>query len=277
MSRHPRPGASDLAHDRQERDRRTQELLTRAKRCASPAEVAELHEEVVRLHLPVARGAASRYRNRGVAAEDLEQIACTGLVAAVKRYDPERGESFLGFALPTVHGYLKRHFRDQGWAVRPPRRIQELQASIARQREQLTQSLGRSPRPAELATELGVDEDDVIEALAAQGCFTPASLDRPVGSQPGDSTEPLAAYLVGDDGRHRAAEARLLLGPAVRVLSERDRRVIALRFFEQRTQREIGDEIGVTQIQVSRLLTRILRDLRRALVAADEEPSSRAS
>lgn len=255
---------------------RTAELFRRSFEATSDAERAALHEQIICLHLPLARSVAGRYRNRGVALEDLEQIACTALVLAVQRFDPAVGDSFLSYALPTIQGMLKRHFRDHGWVIRPPRRIQHLQSRISTSREELVQSLGRAPRADEVAEHLGVDVDDVIEALAARGCFTPVSLDRPVGLA-GDGADTVGDLLSALDDPLNAAEARVMLMPAIRRLSERDRSIIAMRFFEQRTQADIGAELGVSQIQVSRLLTRILRDLRRMLTAQHEPVEVRAA
>ena len=123
---------------------------------------------------------AARYRNRGIELEDLQQVALLGLTKAAHRFDPDLGHDFMSFAVPTIRGELRRHFRDLGWVVRPPRRVQELQSRISRAQAQLEQALGRSPRPSELASHLEVDLDDVVEALAADGCFTPTSLDTPL-------------------------------------------------------------------------------------------------
>jgi RNA polymerase sigma-B factor len=158
-----------------------------------------------------------------------------------------------------VTGELKRYFRDFGWTVRPPRRVQEMQAQISRVSSELSQTLHRSPRPSEVAEFLGVDEDCVIEALAADGCFTPASLDVPVGESGNTS---LGELLGEDDSDLARAEARILLAPAVRALAPRDRRIVELRFFHGWTQEQIAGDIGVTQMQVSRLLARIMSDLR---------------
>ncbi len=263
---------------REARNELTATLFQRSFETTSEAERAALQEEIIHLHLAVARSAASRYRNRGVPLEDLEQIACTGLVLAVQRFDPRVGESFLSFALPTIQGMLKRHFRDHGWAVRPPRRVQHLQSRISSSREELTQLLGRSPQLDEIAEHLDVDLDEVIEALAARGCFTPVSLDRLVGGVESESRDTVGDLIAALDEPLNAAEARVMLMPLIRQLSERDRRILAMRFFEQRTQQDIGTELGVSQIQVSRLLSRILRDLRRMLTEGQESaPSRRAS
>ncbi|MGN6130291.1 MAG: sigma-70 family RNA polymerase sigma factor, partial [Nocardioidaceae bacterium] len=161
--------------------------------------------------------------------------------------------------VPTVSGEVKRYFRDFGWTVRPPRRVQELQSQIAAASNDLSQRLGRSPRPSEIAEELDLDMEAVIEALAADGAFTPTSLDLPVGE---DGSATLGQLVDDESDDYESAEARLMLGPAVRRLRPRDRQILELRFFQGWTQERIAREIGVTQMQVSRLLTRILRDLR---------------
>jgi RNA polymerase sigma-B factor len=239
----------------------TSDLLQQAKG-AYPAERQELLDQVVTSHLSVATAIAARYRTRGIAAEDLQQVACLALVKAARGYDPEVGHDFLSYAVPTIRGEIKRHFRDLGWMVRPPRRIQELQARITAAEAELSQSLGRSPRPSEIAAHLGERADDVNEALATVGCFTPSSLDRPAGE---NGTMAISDLLGGEDIAQGAVEARTMLAPVVRRLAERDRRILLLRFFRGWTQQEIAEDIGVTQMQVSRLLTRILSDLRKGL------------
>jgi RNA polymerase sigma-B factor len=226
-----------------------------------------LRAEVVVLNMGVARAIAHRYRRRGLAEDDLEQAAYVGLVKAVNGFDPIHERDFLSYAVPTIAGEVKRFFRDFGWSVRPPRRVQELQGGIAKSSNELTQSLGRSPTPAEVAADLGIDVEAVIEALAADGAFTPASLDVPVGE---DGAATLGDLMSADEEGFATAEARVVLGPLVRALSARDRRILELRFFEGWTQEQIARDIGVTQMQVSRLLSRILRDLRSELTPASE-------
>jgi RNA polymerase sigma-B factor len=243
------------------RARSSAELLNRAA-TADRRERDRLLDEVIHLNMGVARSVASRYRHRGIPEDDLVQVAYLGLVKAVQGFDPAFERDFLSYAVPTIRGEVRRYFRDHGWTVRPPRRVQELQAAITAAAEDLTQSIGRSPRPSELAAYLEVDQEEVIAALAANGCFTPTSLDRPVGED-GDAT--LGELIGCEDGGVDSVDARVMLGPAVRSLKERDRRILYLRFFAGRTQQEIATEIGVTQMQVSRLITRILRDLRLAL------------
>lgn len=248
-----------------ERATRTRTLFTELRGSTDDTDRRRIRGEIVELNLCVARSLAHRYRDRGLDVEDLEQVAYLALVKAVDRFDPDSGHDFLAFAVPTVRGELRRHFRDRGWTVRPPRRVQELQGKVADVQMELTGRLGRSPTAGELADELGESRGDVEEALGAEGCFVPASLDRPVGE---DHATSLGDLLAGPDEGQAPAEARIVLAPLVRRLGERDRRILRLRFFEDRTQHEIGEDIGVTQMQVSRILSRILRDLRTSL----EEP-----
>jgi RNA polymerase sigma-B factor len=248
---------------RGERSELSGQILRAACATSTPeTERQALLEHVVRLNMPVAQAVTRRYRQRGVADEDLEQVAYLALIKAARGFDALRHTEFLSYAVPTIRGELRKHFRDHGWAVRPPRRIQELQAHIGVARDELFQSLGRSPRPTELARHLAADEEDVVEALACDGCYTPASLDRPLTSVDPGSGATLADTLAEDATDLSAAEARIVLGPLVSQLAERDRRILHLRFFEQRTQQEIADEIGVTQMHVSRLLSKILARLR---------------
>jgi RNA polymerase sigma-B factor len=220
-----------------------------------------LVDELIEAHVEVARSMALRYRNRGIDLDDLEQVALLGLTKAAHRFDPDAGHEFMSFAVPTIRGELRRHFRDCGWMVRPPRRVQELQARIGRAQDELLAALGHAPRPSELAAHLDVDVSDVVEALSVDGCFAPAALDAPVG----DGASALGDRLGADDRAYDAIEASVMLEPAVRQLSARDRRIVYLRFYEERSQQEIGAAVGLTQAQVSRVLTRILKDIRNVL------------
>jgi RNA polymerase sigma-B factor len=239
-------------------------------RDAPPAERRRLVDEVIVANLDVARSVARRYSNRGVPTEDLEQVACMALVRAANRFDPARAEDFRAYAVPTIRGELKRYFRDHGWTVRPVRRVQEVQGIL--HRAGVTRTDGRPDDPVEIADRLGLDVDEVREALGAAGCFHPKSLDERVAP---DLTQTFADTLVDDDYReHEAAEARVMLRALIKDLQPRDRLIIYLRFFEGRTQSEIGEEIGVTQMQVSRLLTRILAEMKdRAQHAAQPGPA----
>jgi RNA polymerase sigma-B factor len=220
-------------------------------------------DELVAEFLPVARSMASRYRNRGIDLADLEQVALLGLVKAAQRFDPEAGHDFMSYAVPTVRGEIRRHFRDHGWTVRPPRRIQELRARIAIAEEELAAAHGRWARPSEVAAVLGVDLADVVEALAADGCFRPTSLDAPVS----DGSVGLAALLGHDDREVERVEARMVVAPLVAMLAERDQLIIGLRYREELTQQEIADVVNLTQAQVSRILGRALTEMREGLAA----------
>lgn len=245
------------------------ERVAQAERAGDTAASSRLRDEAVLLHLDIARDVAARFRNRGVEEEDLAQVARLALVRAARGFDPDRGTDFVSYALPSMRGEVRKYFRDRGWMVRPPRRVQELQAMIFPARAELEQELGRVPRATELARRLDLRVVDVVDALAADGCFHPSSLDRPVGEE-GDQS--LGDRLVAEDGLGELgrSEATLLLGPLVSSLSERDRLVLRRRFYDDWTQRRIGEELEVTQMQVSRILSRILGDLRRRL----DEPAS---
>jgi RNA polymerase sigma-B factor len=217
-------------------------------------------EEAISLNMSVAKSIARRFHNRGELAEDIDQVALLGLTKAVRRYDPDKGE-FLAYAVPTISGEVKRHFRDAAWAVRPPRRIQQLQAEMTPAIQELTQILGRAPRPSELAERVGTVAD-VIEALACGGCFIPASLDDRGPEEDGFAA---ADRLGEEDPGYARIEAMSLLTQACEVLRPRDRLILRLRFFDGYTQGQVAKELGVTQAQVSRLLRRILRTLRHQL------------
>jgi RNA polymerase sigma-B factor len=240
------------------RKARTSELFERAS-VATGAERDGLIEEVVLVNTGVARTIARRYAHRGLALEDLEQVAYLALVRAAQKFDGALGEDFLVFAVPTIRGEIKRWFRDRGWAVRPSRKVQELQTAVLRVREEATER-GGAPDSAEIARQLGVEESDVEEALAVNGCFSPMSLDAPVDSS-GDGTS-LGELLPCQDDGMSGADTRVLLEQALAKLTEREQLIVRLRYFEDLTQGEIGERIGVTQMQVSRLLSRIFRDIR---------------
>ncbi|MFB9314554.1 sigma-70 family RNA polymerase sigma factor [Nocardioides plantarum] len=265
-----RPGA-DQQTSRAERSRLTAELLGRVFATADAAERADLLDRVVVLNCRVADAVASRYRDRGVPLEDLQQAAYEGLVKAVHRFDPAHADDLLTFAVPTIRGEVQRHFRDRSWMVRPPRRVQELQSQTNSVIPAMRDELGREPTDAEVRVRLGIGAAEYAEVVTAFGCFSPSSLDRQVGDDAGSAT---MGDLLADDGdEHDALEARVLLEPAVRDLGERDQRMLFLRFYEERSQREIADELGLTQAQVSRLLERVLRTLRWA-VEPDSRPRS---
>jgi RNA polymerase sigma-B factor len=262
-TRSPLPLDGAPAVDDAERRRLTDDAFARVQRADCDAATrCQALEQVVLANLGVARGLAAAHRDKGIPREDLEQVACTALVAAARRFEPGEGRDFLSFAVPTIRGELKRHFRDCGWTVRPPRRVQEIHLQVLTVRDRLAKRWDRAPTPTEIATELGESEQHVREALRLDGCFAPSSLDQPMGS--GSAT--LGDLLPeGEEESQAAAEARVMLGPAVRRLKARDRHVVRLRFFDGLTQQEIGEQLGVTQTQVSRILTRITGELREAV------------
>jgi RNA polymerase sigma-B factor len=245
---------------RETRRRETTRLLEEAAAATGDARTA-LIDEVIIINTSVARAIAARYANRGISLEDLEQVAYLALVRAAHKYDGRLAEDFLVYAVPTIRGEVKRYFRDHGWTVRPPRRVQELQAEVMR---------SESSDPAELARTLGVSEAEVTEAQQLKGCFSPLSLDAPVNTD--SDAASLGDLLAGEDPEHSASEARLMLAPALRSLTERERLIVRLRFVEDLTQEEIGERIGVTQMQVSRLLKKVMVKLRTELGANTEAP-----
>ncbi len=255
----------DCGLTRPERAEQTSRLLAVAQHADDPHERDDALARVVVINRGVAEAVASRFRNRGVPQDDLRQVAYEGLTKAVHRFDPELRNDLLTYAVPTIRGELQRYFRDQGWTVRPPRRIQELQWRVNQVIERLTQDVGREPTEQEIADELGTSVEEYRDAAEAHGCFQPASLDQTVGHQ----TETSLGELIADeDDDDSSTEARMILAPVVRRLPERHRRILYLRFFEDLTQEEIGKDLGVTQMQVSRLLSRILGDLREELQEA---------
>ena len=261
----------DRGVSRAERSVRTAALLDRAASCLDDAERDALLNEVILLNRGVAEAVASRYQGRGISRDDLRQVAYEGLTKAVRRFDPATRNDLLTFAVPTIRGELLRHFRDHGWSVRPPRRVQELQWRVNQKIDELEQELGREPTDAEIKRSLEISDDDYREAIEAFGCFQPTSLEQPASA---DSTSTLGDFIPEDDTESAASEARVILSPVVRRLPERDRRILQLRFFEDLTQAEIGEDLGVTQMQVSRLLSRILDELRSELVSVDNEEDS---
>ena len=242
----------------------TAHLLSCARASHGDARAA-YEDDVIRLNMGVAADVARRYHGRGIPADDINQVAFLGLVKAVRGFDPTLGDDFLSYAVPTLRGEIRRYFRDAGWTIRPPRSVQEVQARVISAESELTQKLGRAPRPSEIAVHLDVSLALVMDAMAASGCFTPMSLDA---SRTDDETSESPADKMGDlDPAFASTEARLALVPLMAALNERDRRVLELRFFENRTQAQIGVEVGVSQEQVSRLLSSILLKLRRSLAA----------
>jgi RNA polymerase sigma-B factor len=213
-------------------------------------------------YLPVAEHIAQRFRGRGQSVEDLTQVATLGLIHAVDRFDPERGTNFLSFAVPTITGELRRYFRDATWAVRMPRRLKELSIAIRDAAGTLGQRLGRSPRPSELAEELGISVEDVYEALQAADAYRSESLDND-DDEIATTVENRVSST--DERAMSVVEDRQALFPALAALPDRQQTVVLMRFFEDLTQSQIAERIGVSQMQVSRLLSASLRTLRAEL------------
>lgn len=220
-----------------------------------------LIEQVVALHLDLANSIARRYAGRGEPLDDLIQVACLGLTKAARGYDPTRESGFAGYAVPTMVGELKRHFRDYGWAVRPPRRVQELHVSMPGAITDLSQELGRHPRPGELAARLGVNEAAVVEALLSDGCYAATSLDQP---GPDGIRPRLLDALSVWDRRFAETDAAIIVQTLARELDQRERNAVYLRFYCGWTQDEIAAELGISQMHVSRLLRRALHTMRSA-------------
>nr|WP_239077177.1 RNA polymerase sigma factor SigF [Actinocatenispora rupis] len=226
-----------------------------------------LRDRTIEWYLPLAEHLARRFRDRGEAQDDLVQVATIGLIKAVDGYDPARGVEFTSYAVPTIVGEVKRHFRDKGWAVRVPRRLQELKLAISTATGTLTQQLGRSPTVADLAEHLGVSEDDVVEGLDSGHAYAAVSLSAPVGSGDEMMSE-VQDLLGGDDPEMATVEDRESLRPLLMKLPERERTIVVLRFFGNLTQSQIADRVGISQMHVSRLLTRSLARLHQGLESA---------
>jgi RNA polymerase sigma-B factor len=231
-------------------------------------ERARLREAVIRDHMDYARGIAMRYGRRGGPAEDLVQVAYLALVKAVDNFDPGRGSGFLAYATPTIVGEIRRYYRDATWDVHVARSLRELAVGLHGAADELVGRLGRQPSVAELAEQLGVDREDVIEALDASCAYSAESLDSPVGPGPGASE---LGELVGRlDPGFEAVVDRQVLKEQVAALSERDKRILLMRFFRGKTLGEIGAELGISSMQVSRLLARILARLREGFDLREE-------
>jgi RNA polymerase sigma-B factor len=228
----------------------------------------KLRAELIEAHIGLAEYLARRFANRGEPLDDLVQVASMGLAKAVDRFEPERGLEFSTYATHTIVGELKRHFRDKGWAVRVPRRMQELHLRLSGLVNTLNQDLGRAPTVAEIAQAAGVSEEEVLEAMEAGQAYRFASLDAPV---PGEDSGTLATSLGEEDASMVDVEHRVALSPLIAKLPERQQKILHLRFFEGLTQSEIATRLGISQMHVSRLLARSLAQLRAGASDPDEE------
>ncbi|WP_112133883.1 RNA polymerase sigma factor SigF [Glycomyces dulcitolivorans] len=224
---------------------------------------ADVRDELVTGHLPLAEHIAQRFSGKGIAKDDLVQVASVGLIHAVDRFDPEQGTDFLSYAVPTVMGEVRRHFRDYSWPMRVPRRLQELRISLNRAGAELSQRLGRPPTDAELAEHLGITEAEVLEGHEARQAYRAVSLDE---AAYGDDEGPRLAESVGEeDSALGLVDDHESLVPLIQELSEREQKILALRYYGDMTQTQIAEEVGISQMHVSRLLHRTLDELREGL------------
>ncbi|MCI3243074.1 MULTISPECIES: RNA polymerase sigma factor SigF [Streptomyces] len=253
-------------HDAQDRSgARAMFVELRTLKDGSP-EYAELRNKLVRMHLPLVEHLARRFRNRGEPLDDLTQVATIGLIKSVDRFDPERGVEFSTYATPTVVGEIKRHFRDKGWAVRVPRRLQELRLALTTATAELSQQHGRSPTVHELAEKLAISEEEVLEGLESANAYSTLSLDVP---DTDDESPAVADTLGAEDEALEGVEYRESLKPLLEDLPPREKRILLLRFFGNMTQSQIAQEVGISQMHVSRLLARTLAQLREKLLVEE--------
>lgn len=223
-----------------------------------------VRDQLVAVNLRLAMHLARKFSNRGVSSDDLEQVASLGLLRAIDRFDPSRGLEFSTFATPTIVGELKRHFRDKGWSVRVPRRVQELHLQLNTVVADLTHQLGRSPTIAELAKAARASEEEVLEAMEAAQAYRSHSIDSPSSANPNGTD-----HLLGvDDLGLFQAENRVLVEELLAHLAPREQLLLRLRFYDEMTQHQIAERLGVSQMHVSRLLARCLQDLRRRAESA---------
>ncbi|MGG7575776.1 SigB/SigF/SigG family RNA polymerase sigma factor [Streptomyces sirii] len=236
---------------------------------AGAAEYRYARNTLIEMNLSLVRYVARRFKNRGVSVEDVLQVGAVGLIKAIDRYDVYRHVEFTTLAVPYIQGEIKRHFRDQTWAVHVPRRLQELRTDLARTRERLAVEGNHEPSTTELATRLGLAEEEVLEGLVACNCYDADSIDRPL--QAGESKQVgLVADLVGeDDPALGLVEHVQALKPHLAQLDARERELLRLRFGADMTQAEIGEEFGVSQMQISRLLNRTCNKLREGLLVEE--------
>ena len=233
---------------------RTRELFRRYKEAGD----SEARDQLIVSHLNLVRFLASKFKNRGESLEDLVQVGTIGLIKAIDRFDPERGLEFTTYATPTIMGEIKRHFRDKGWSVRVPRRLQELSAKVNQATDELTNELQRSPSVAEIAERLDTSVDEVLEAMESSSAYSSVPLESG-GSGEDDETPSIIDHYVSEDADLASSDDRIVLEQAIADFSPRERDVIRMRFVDGLTQVEIAERLGVSQVQVSRLLRRTLR------------------
>jgi len=237
-------------------------------------EDGDLHarEKLIEQYMSLVRSLARRYSYRGEQLEDLVQIGAIGLIKAIDRFDLERGVELTTYATPNIIGEIKRHFRDKGWSVRVPRGLQELNVQLSRLMEQLTVQLGRSPTIPELAKASGATEEEVLEALESGRAYSSLSLSAGGGGDGDDDLDPLES-IGSEEHQYEVSEDRAVLAPGFRALDERERKILQLRFFDGLTQSQIAQQVGISQMHVSRLIRRSLEKIREE-IASDETADS---
>lgn len=263
----PKPGEyGSVRLDHDDREQLTRSLLESALGSTDAVEADRLRARAVEANYSLACGVARRFAGRGIETEDLQQVALLALVLAVRRFVPDEGRSFTAYAVPTISGELKRHFRDHGWMVRPPRGLHDTYREVQRTFRELEQKGVHAPGVLDVARHLELPSEQVRAALGVQGCFAPASLDAPLRDRP-DATLAERISLAAPDDTDQLTSA-IALRELVAQLPTRERRLLQLRFETDLTQREIGDQLGISQMQVSRLLSATLQRLRSALGAS---------
>ncbi len=232
-------------------------------------------EQLIEQYMSLVRSLARRYAYRGEQLDDLVQIGAIGLIKAIDRFDIDRGVELTTYATPNIIGEIKRHFRDKGWSVRVPRGLQELSVQLSRLIEQLTVRLARSPTIAEIAKEAGVEQEQVLEALESARAYSSVSLSGGGGGGDDDDLDPLET-IGTEEHQYAVSEDRAVLEPGFRVLDERERKILHLRFFEGLTQSQIAAQVGISQMHVSRLIRRSLEKIRDEIVPEEELPKRAA-
>ena len=235
----------------------------------------EARERLIEQYLPLVRSLARRYSYRGEQLEDLVQVGCIGLIKAIDRFDVDRGVELTTYATPNIIGEIKRHFRDQGWSIRVPRGLQELNVRLSHLIEDLTVQLERSPTIPELAKAAGVEEEEVLEALESGQAYATLSLSAPASGDDNSDLDPLES-LGQIEHEYEVSEDRAVLAPGLKILDDRERRILQLRFYEGLTQSQIAQQVGISQMHVSRLIRRALEKIREE-IATEQTVRSRAS
>ena len=237
----------------------TRELFRRLKEEGDE----EARDQLVMNHLNLVRYLASKFKNRGEPIDDLVQVGTIGLIKAIDRFDPDRGLEFTTYATPTIMGEIKRHFRDKGWSVRVPRRLQELSAKVTQATEELTNELQRSPSVAEIAQRVGASVEEVLEAMESSSAYSSVPLEA--GGDGEDDAPSVIDHYATEDAELSSSDDRMVLEDAIRDFSTREKSIIRMRFVEGLTQAEIAQRLGISQVQVSRMLRKALKRVRERL------------